>query len=178
MLVLGLDPGKTTGAAVLRLGAAAPWPVERVAAIRDELLAPWLRQLVQEVHLDGAVLETYEYQGRARASGIGPQAFAAGRCAGLLEALGVARVVCLRRREVLAGLGVQTEDLCHRTVARLVSVRVGYEGTPHEWDAIAVAIIGAGRLQGPPEIPGKLGRHRRQAPALAVPAEEDALEDP
>ncbi len=176
MLLLGLDPGAITGVAVLRVGATAPWPVERVAAVPGASLIPWLRQLVQEVHLDGAILETYEYQGRARASGIGPQAFAAGRCAGVLETLGIPRVVCLRRHEILTGLGAKTEACGQRAAARLVRVRVGYEGTPHEWDAIMAVVVGAGRLQGTVVSVGSR-RNRRQTPLLVAPVEAPEPEE-
>jgi len=156
---LGIDPGQTTGLAVVQVGDRAPYVVPWVRSVPLAEIAGVFGTL--GLRLDGVVIEGWEYQGSARARGVAPQAYATGFCRGLTKMLGTLdapapRVVEMPRTAILRGLG------CGRTASK-AQVRDALRGlvrvpdvgahavTPthldeHAWDAIAAAVVGAGRI--------------------------------
>lgn len=144
-VILGIDPGARTGLALVRVGPSGPHAVLRVCSVADDDVVHWMRQLFQSDAPDGLAIEDWEHQGARRSRGAMHQGFHAGRCAGMGEVFGVTRIALVRRREVLTAFGVRTEAALHDRV-RLLSALGGRHATTHELDAIAVAIVGAGRM--------------------------------
>jgi Holliday junction resolvasome RuvABC endonuclease subunit len=148
-LVIGIDPGERTGLALVRVGATLPvvvlgtleCPLRAIRAALSELLG-W------NAKVDGVVVEGWEYQGPERAKGCTAQAYAAGVCVGAALGWEVA-VVEIPRHDVLAGLkcrasaGKGVVQAAVLSFARFTSVLPKSE---HTWDAVAAAIVGAGRL--------------------------------
>lgn len=159
--VWGFDPGTQTGFAHVEIGAQAPYRVVALSAFASGVafwsLAGWRDPAQVGPRPDLIVIETWEYQGRARARGIASQAYATGTLAGAVDVLGFPFTL-IRRSEVLVGLGLARNADKHRVrlaVGAFVGAKALAGASEHAVDALAAAIVGAGRI---PVIPA-LDKH-------------------
>lgn len=153
LTVLGVDPGEQTGAAVVRIGPQAPFLLTHAQTMPARLFPKYVRDLLQTITLDGFVIEQYQFFGGPRGrKGTSQAAFAVGRTIGALEAMGLTGWTAVARPDVLRALGLPgnaSKDACRAAVRALTTGHNGATGvtTVHAWDAAAVAIAGAGRLE-------------------------------
>lgn len=156
MLVLGVDPGLTTGVALVR-EMDGKLVLERTNEGPLDLFAQWV-VAHDRVGIAFAIVEDWEYQGPQRARGVAHQAYATGRVQGVLEAHGI-QVLRVTRTETIIALnlwrGRKRQKVSKATVADwvrklvpAVTPEVGAaDRSEHEWDAVAVAVAGLGRTR-------------------------------
>ncbi len=140
MIVLGVDPGATTGFAVLDdedglriLHAWSATPLERACTEMAQALNAWAPDLV--------AVEGWEMQGAHRARGACEQAWAAGQLVGWLRAIGWSPVVLRRQADVKPTLGMRRnapKELARGIMAGRI-IDVPRCTNSHELDAAAVA---------------------------------------
>lgn len=147
MLVLGVDPGTITGVAVVESG-----PTPKVLACRSgawpEVIVPWCGLYT----FAGAGVETWEpFLGTPqRMRGLPHQAYWAGRVQGWIESRWVIPVVMLKRSEVLGALGTGRSASKTASKRAVIALTQGIEPkNSHQADAVAAALVAAGRLQSP-----------------------------
>lgn len=147
-MILGIDPGERTGVAVVRVDSQAPFRVGDAHAMPARLFPQWARHLLQTQCIDAFAIEEWQFYGGPRGrKGTAQAAFAVGRTIGALEGLGMTRWVGVPRPAVLRALGLPgnaSKDRCRRVTQALTDL--GGTHPDHVWDAIAVAIAGAGEL--------------------------------
>lgn len=135
--------------ALVRTGPVLPYvvlgtlecPLRAIRAAMGELLG-W------NAKVDGVVIESWEYQGPERARGCTSQAYASGVCVGAALGWDVA-VIEITRTDVLRGLKLRATankgavQAAVHSFARFTSSQAQSE---HTMDAVAAAVVGAGRL--------------------------------
>jgi len=150
VFVLGVDPGETTGVALIEERPDGSLHLHDTLLLGIASLPVIVRWVNNRT--DCAVVETWEYQGPKRARGVAYQAYAAGRAVGVLMARGFV-VLEVTRTQALAAIGFTrgkkaTKAAVAAWVRKLVpaiSPEVGAAArSEHEWDAVAVAVAGLG----------------------------------
>jgi hypothetical protein len=147
-LVLGLDPGASTGTALVFVGPVAPFRLLRSAVVPDDKLYELLTEIRASLAVDLVAIEGYEIHHKRGLRGHGYAAAAYGYTLGLVSAVFPdTPCVIIKRTDVLSGLGLSrtaSKRCCRETVMGLVNTR-GQVPDLHVADAIATAIIGSGR---------------------------------
>lgn len=148
LTILGVDPGEQTGVGIVRVGAQAPFRVEIATSMFARDFPNWVRNLLQTNAIDGFAIEDWTfYRGPRGKAGAAQAAFAVGRVVGALEGVGVQRWVELKRPTILSALGLKAsadKAACEGAVRMLTDLKGNHND--HVWDAVAVAIAGAGRF--------------------------------
>lgn len=150
-LVLGVDPGKRTGLALLRPRHGQPWecvaswtvPLERVPLelTRGVVAAACPKDRTV------AALETWRAMGARKIRGLAHQAYASGVAWSALRIAGI-ETVTLDRQEILRAAGLRNscdKARVARWLPRLVTAG-RWLANEHERDAALAGFIGGGRI--------------------------------
>jgi len=152
LVVLGVDPGKRTGVALLEV-AGNIFRVNTLAVMESEEFLAWGRHLMQTSTPDIAAVEDWSsYTGPRGRKGAAQAAYATGYAVGAILANGLPRdrLVTLPRPTILAGLRLKpnaSKGACQSAVCGVLGLRG--EVNEHVADAAAAAIVGAGRQRMP-----------------------------